>query len=64
MSKFNNVKPNSPLFSNVQKVITKQDGKPTVPFLGDILLQKGISKTSNRKKYQEGVRYSWSSIFC
>lgn len=48
LSNLENVKPNSPLFSNLKKLVNDQEGESTILFLGDIIAQNGLGK--NLKK--------------
>ncbi len=44
LSNLENVKPNSPLFSNLKELVNDQEGESTILFLGDIIAQNGIDK--------------------
>jgi len=44
LSNLENVKPNSPLFSNLKKLVNEQEGESTILFLGDIIDQNGVGK--------------------
>ncbi|MFK8008772.1 MAG: hypothetical protein AB8H03_20600 [Saprospiraceae bacterium] len=50
LSNLENVQSNSPLFSNIKNLITKQEGNSTILFLGDIISKNGIDKTPNKEE--------------
>lgn len=50
LSNLENVKPNSPLFSNIKNIVTEQDGASTILFLGDIISKNGINQTPNQEE--------------
>ena len=50
LSNLENVKPNSPLFSNIKNLVTNQDGESTILFLGDIISKNGIGKNPKKNE--------------